>query len=77
LSLLQLLNFDFYADPDPAFHSDGDPDPASQNDADQDPQSWLVTGDCIHIVATGISIQKPGFIQTDLKKTGKMRIVKS
>jgi hypothetical protein len=30
----QILNFDFDADLDPAFHSDVDPDPASQNDAD-------------------------------------------
>ncbi len=27
---LQLLNFDFNADPDPDFHSSADPDPASK-----------------------------------------------
>ncbi len=31
--LLKLLNLDFIADPDPAFHSYEDPDPAPQNDA--------------------------------------------
>jgi hypothetical protein len=29
------LNFDFNADPDPAFHSFADPDPATKNNADQ------------------------------------------
>ncbi len=48
---LQLLNFDFDADPDPAFdfdadpafHSDADLDPAYLNDADPDPgpEHWL------------------------------------
>ncbi len=33
---LKLLNFDFYADPDPAFHSSADPDQnlAAKNNAD-------------------------------------------
>ncbi len=35
---LKFLNFDFNADPDPAFQSNADPDPASQNYADTDPQ---------------------------------------
>ncbi len=35
----QLLNFDFDADPDPAFHPNADADPVSQNDADPDPQN--------------------------------------
>ncbi len=34
----KLLNFDFIADPDPAFHSNADPDPATMNNADPDPQ---------------------------------------
>ncbi len=40
---LQLLNFDFNADPDadPAFHSNADPDPASQSNAAPDPQAWF------------------------------------
>jgi hypothetical protein len=39
-----LLNFDFNADPEPAFHSNAnaDPDPASKNNADPDPQPWLM-----------------------------------
>jgi hypothetical protein len=32
---LILLNFDFKADPDPAFHSTADPNPASKNNAMQ------------------------------------------
>jgi hypothetical protein len=35
---LKFLNFEFNADPDPAFHSNADPDPASSNNADQDSQ---------------------------------------
>jgi hypothetical protein len=35
---LKLLNFDFNAGPDPAFHYNADPDPASKNNADPDPQ---------------------------------------
>jgi len=31
------LNFDFHADPDPAFHSNTDPDPASKHYADPNP----------------------------------------
>jgi hypothetical protein len=38
---LKLLNFDFNADPDPAFDSNVDPDPASKNNADPDPQPCL------------------------------------
>ncbi len=38
--LPNLLNFDFNADPDPAFHSVADPDPASPKNADPDPQPW-------------------------------------
>jgi hypothetical protein len=38
--LLKLLNFDFSADPDPAFRSNKDPDPAFKNSADPDPQLW-------------------------------------
>ncbi len=34
---LKLMNFDFNADPDPAFHSSADPDPASKTIADLDP----------------------------------------
>ncbi len=30
----KFMNFDFYADPDPAFCSKTDPDPASKNNAD-------------------------------------------
>jgi hypothetical protein len=37
LHALQLQNFDFVADPDPAFASDANPDAASQNYADPDP----------------------------------------
>ncbi len=37
LNLLKLLNFDFNADPDPAFHSNADPDPAFHSDAYPDP----------------------------------------
>jgi hypothetical protein len=33
-----LLNFEFNADPDPAFHFNADPDPASKNNADPNPQ---------------------------------------
>jgi hypothetical protein len=32
--LLKLMNFDFNADPDPAFHFNAEPEPASQNNAD-------------------------------------------
>jgi hypothetical protein len=35
---LKLLNFDFNADPDPAFNSNADPDPAFKNDEDADLQ---------------------------------------
>ncbi len=40
---LTILNFDFNADPDPAFHSNAgpDPDPAYRNNADPDPQPRL------------------------------------
>jgi hypothetical protein len=52
---LQLLNFDFDANPDPdpdfdvdadpfpnpSVYSDAEPDPASQNDVDPDPQLWF------------------------------------
>jgi hypothetical protein len=31
------MNFEFNADPDPAFHSNADPDPASKSDAELDP----------------------------------------
>jgi hypothetical protein len=34
---LNLQNFHFDADPDPAFHSNPDQDPASQHNADPDP----------------------------------------
>jgi hypothetical protein len=34
----KFLNFDFYADPDPAFRSNTDPDPASKNNGDPDPK---------------------------------------
>ncbi len=40
---LKLLNLDFNADPDPAFHSNADPDPASKNNADPDPESCVKT----------------------------------
>jgi hypothetical protein len=33
----KLLNFDFNADPDPAFHLNADPDPAFHFNADPDP----------------------------------------
>jgi hypothetical protein len=33
----KLLNFDFRADPDPAFHPNADSDLASKNNADPDP----------------------------------------
>jgi hypothetical protein len=41
--LVKLLNFDFDADPDPAFYSNADPDPylAFKNNADPDPQPCL------------------------------------
>jgi hypothetical protein len=34
---LQLLNFDFNSNPDPAFNSNADPDPNSKNNADPEP----------------------------------------
>jgi hypothetical protein len=37
----KLLNFDFDADPDPAFHSNANPKPASKNNADPDSQRGL------------------------------------
>jgi hypothetical protein len=37
----KFLNFDFNADPDPAFHSNVDLDPASKNNADPDPKPRL------------------------------------
>jgi hypothetical protein len=38
---LKLLNFDFIADPDTAFHSNKDPDPTFENNANKDSQPWL------------------------------------
>ncbi len=37
LNIHKYLNYDFTADPDPAFHSNADPDPASKNNADPNP----------------------------------------
>jgi hypothetical protein len=37
------MNFDFSADPDPAFHSNANLDLASKISADQDPRPWYPT----------------------------------
>ncbi len=37
-TVLQILYFDFDADPDSAFHSDADPDPDPASHNDPDPQ---------------------------------------
>ncbi len=54
---LKLLNFDFNADPDPAFNSNADPDPASKNNADPDLQRNFFNYSCSlryrHIICTG------------------------
>ncbi len=39
VSSQKLLNFEFNADPNPAFHSNTDPDPGSHNNSD--PQPWF------------------------------------
>jgi hypothetical protein len=45
---LKLLNFDFKADPDPAFNFNSDSDPASKHYADPDPQPCF-NGSQLHI----------------------------
>ncbi len=37
---LNLLNSDFYADPNPVFHSNADLGPTAHSNADPDPQPW-------------------------------------
>ncbi len=58
--LLKLLNFDFNADPDPAFHSnaDLDPDLAAKNkaDPDQHPYCWSFLYQAFDNVPTKIPV---------------------
>jgi len=51
---VNFLNFDFNADPGPAFLSIADPDldPASKNNAYPDPQTWLLLCTCNFIQPT-------------------------
>jgi hypothetical protein len=44
---LKLVNFDFNADPDPAFHSNADPDPASKNNPGFYYSPMLLTNCCM------------------------------
>ncbi len=70
--LLQLLNFDFNVDPDPAFRSYSDLDPASKNNANSDPdlnsKPWFV--DLLIFIQISssrctVSVRIPGKIYVD------------
>ncbi len=67
---LKFLNFDFNADPDPAFHSYADPDLASKNKADPGAATLLFIECCERACLTSpFTSEWDSFANADFKMT--------